>query len=95
MKGRDDDAMRSLSRIMSAPEDSPEVNAEFAEIAANLHHEVKPLLSTVSLPADSLCFNTARHRCHQLPGLLQERPRPQRTSHVDRHWHPGASAAHG
>ncbi|KAK4699649.1 MFS transporter, SP family, sugar:H+ symporter, partial [Phenoliferia sp. Uapishka_3] len=39
MKGRDDDALRSLSRIMSAPKDSPEVNAEFAEIAANLHQE--------------------------------------------------------
>lgn len=40
MKGRDDDALRSLSRIMSAPEHSAEVNAEFAEIAANLHQEV-------------------------------------------------------
>ncbi|KAK4701536.1 hypothetical protein P7C70_g4694, partial [Phenoliferia sp. Uapishka_3] len=39
MKGRDDQAMRALSRILSAPEDSPEVNQEFAEIAANLHHE--------------------------------------------------------
>lgn len=39
MKGKDEQAQRAISRILSAPLESPEVNEEFAEIAANLHHE--------------------------------------------------------
>ncbi|KAI5475107.1 hypothetical protein MNV49_001932 [Pseudohyphozyma bogoriensis] len=39
MKGRDEDAYRSLARILSSEIDSPVVREEFAEIAANLHHE--------------------------------------------------------
>lgn len=39
MKGHDDQAQRALSRILARPVDSSEVNEEFAEIAANLHHE--------------------------------------------------------
>lgn len=39
MKGRDEAAQKSLSRILGAPLDSPQVHEEYAEIAANLHHE--------------------------------------------------------
>lgn len=39
MKGRDEAAQRALSRILGAPLDSPQVHEEYAEIAANLHHE--------------------------------------------------------
>ena len=39
MKGREEDAQRSLSRILHEPIGSPAVIEEYAEIAANLHHE--------------------------------------------------------
>ncbi|ORY49729.1 general substrate transporter [Leucosporidium creatinivorum] len=39
MKGRDEAAQKALSRILGAPMDSPQVHEEYAEIAANLHHE--------------------------------------------------------
>ena len=39
MKGREEQAQRALSRILSAPIDSPDVMEEYAEIASNLHHE--------------------------------------------------------
>jgi len=39
MRGRDEDARRSLARIFKNDPDSQEVNEELAEIAANLHHE--------------------------------------------------------
>lgn len=39
MKGRDEQAQRALSRILGAPMDSAQVHEEYAEIAANLHHE--------------------------------------------------------
>ena len=38
---RNDKARRSLSRLLSAPEDSKEVTTAYAEIAANLEHERK------------------------------------------------------
>ncbi|GAA6064441.1 hypothetical protein JCM10212_000140 [Sporobolomyces blumeae] len=39
MKGRDEQARRSLARVFKTDPDSQEVNEELAEIAANLHHE--------------------------------------------------------
>ncbi|GAA5936358.1 sugar porter family MFS transporter [Sporobolomyces koalae] len=39
LRGRDEDARRSLARIFKADPDSQEVNEELAEIAANIHHE--------------------------------------------------------
>ncbi|GAA5965299.1 hypothetical protein JCM3765_007155 [Sporobolomyces pararoseus] len=39
LKGRDEDARRSLARIFKNDPDSQEVNEELAEIAANIHHE--------------------------------------------------------
>ncbi|GAA5936407.1 sugar porter family MFS transporter [Sporobolomyces koalae] len=39
MKGRDEKARKSLSRILRDAPDSQQVNEELAEIAANLHHE--------------------------------------------------------
>ncbi|GAA6040071.1 hypothetical protein JCM8097_004766 [Rhodosporidiobolus ruineniae] len=39
MRNREEDARRSLARICNAEVDSVVVNEEYAEIAANLHHE--------------------------------------------------------
>jgi len=39
MKGRDEQARRSLARVLRNDPDSQQVNEELAEIAANLHHE--------------------------------------------------------
>jgi len=39
--GKTDKARHALSRLLSAPEDSPEVTTQFAEIAANLEFEQK------------------------------------------------------
>ncbi|GAA5914242.1 sugar porter family MFS transporter [Sporobolomyces salmoneus] len=39
LKGRDEDARRSLARIFKSDPDSQTVNEELAEIAANIHHE--------------------------------------------------------
>ncbi|SCZ97155.1 BZ3500_MvSof-1268-A1-R1_Chr4-2g07027 [Microbotryum saponariae] len=38
-QGHNERAQRALSRILSAPVDSAQVHEEYAEIAANLHHE--------------------------------------------------------
>ena len=38
-KGREEEAQRSLARIFATDVDSPQVAEEYAEIAANLHHE--------------------------------------------------------
>ena len=38
-KGREEEAQRSLARIFACEVDSPRVSEEYAEIAANLHHE--------------------------------------------------------
>ncbi|KAA1097568.1 Solute carrier 2 (Facilitated glucose transporter) member 8 [Puccinia graminis f. sp. tritici] len=39
LKGREDEAWKSLSRLYSAPYDDPDVQAEFSEIMANLEKE--------------------------------------------------------
>ena len=39
MRGRDEAAQKALSFLLSAPIESEQVNSEFSEIAANLHHE--------------------------------------------------------
>ena len=39
MRGKEDKAQAAIAKIMGRPIDSPEVNEEYAEIAANLHHE--------------------------------------------------------
>lgn len=39
MKDKPERALKSLSRILSVPVDSEEVEEEFAEISANLTHE--------------------------------------------------------
>lgn len=39
LKGRDDEARRSLGRLLSAAPDSEEVQAEYVDIAGNLEHE--------------------------------------------------------
>lgn len=39
VRGKDERARRSLSRLFRLPVDSPQVNEEYANIAANVHHE--------------------------------------------------------
>ncbi|KAM0789622.1 hypothetical protein ACM66B_000427 [Microbotryomycetes sp. NB124-2] len=39
MRGKEEKAQAAIARIMNKPLDSAEVNEEYAEIAANLHHE--------------------------------------------------------
>ncbi|KAK4054318.1 Plasma membrane low glucose sensor [Microbotryomycetes sp. JL221] len=39
MRGKEEKAQAAIARIMNKALDSPEVNEEYAEIAANLHHE--------------------------------------------------------
>lgn len=58
--------MKSLSRILGAPIDSAQVNEEFAEIAANLHHE-RAIGATSYLD----CFRNGpgRNRLRTLTGM--------------------------
>ena len=39
MRGRDEQAQKALAFLLASPIESEAVNAEFSEIAANLHHE--------------------------------------------------------
>ena len=39
MRGKEEKAQAAIAKIMGKPLDAPEVNEEYAEIAANLHHE--------------------------------------------------------
>lgn len=53
MKGREEQAQGAIARILGRDKDSAEVHEEYAEIAANLHHE-----RAVGAPSYLACFKS-------------------------------------
>ncbi|KAM0748130.1 MFS monosaccharide transporter [Meredithblackwellia eburnea MCA 4105] len=66
LKGREDDAIRSLTRILSADPSDPEVTQEFANISANLSHQ-----QAISSASYIDCFRNGpgRNRLRVLTGI--------------------------